>query len=267
MYGREARVASLFQRVLLPPPPTAIPGLEIAARWRPAPGESGVTGDYYDFVALPDGRWGIVIGDVCGKGSIAASYTAMAKYVLRSYAYESRSPAEILQRTNATIYAQFTDGLIEEAPMFVTLFCALYDPATLRFTYAHAGHPLGTLARIDSRMVVPLDQGGPPLGVVADATYHEETLTLHPGDTIALYTDGVVEAARNGHVIEPVRIAEILIAHQEDSAQRMADALLEEAARTAGGEVPDDVTLLILRAGTAAAPIEVAARPAELASG
>lgn len=265
MYGREARVASVFQRVLLPPPAT-IPGLEIAARWRPAPGETKVTGDYYDFIALPNGRWGIVIGDVCGKGTIAASYTAMAKYVLRSYAYESDSPAQILQRTNAALYAQFTGGLSEEAPMFITLLCALYEPETGRFSYAHAGHPLGTLARVDSRVAIALDRGGPPLGVLADAVYHEETLYLSPGDTVALYTDGVVEAARDEHVLEPEHIAAILLAHQEDSAQRVADALLDEVVRLANGEAPDDVTLMILRAGTGVDSLPMSPPPAGLAA-
>jgi len=82
---------------------------------------------------------GIVIGDVCGKGIIAASYTAMARYVLRCFAYETDSPAEILQRTNAAVYAQMTAPDIgEEAPAFITILCAIYDPGTGRMVYSHA---------------------------------------------------------------------------------------------------------------------------------
>ena len=106
-FGREARMASVFQRLLAPPTP-GLPGLDVAACWQPARGDGTVSGDYYDFFPLPDGRWGIVIGDVCGKGTVAASYTTMAKYVLRSYAHEANSPGEILQRTNATLCAQMS---------------------------------------------------------------------------------------------------------------------------------------------------------------
>ncbi|MBI3947990.1 MAG: SpoIIE family protein phosphatase, partial [Armatimonadetes bacterium] len=148
LFGREKRLASIFHRLLRPVAPADVPGLEIAARWQPASGEGTVGGDYYDFIALPDGRWGIVIGDVCGKGTLAASYTAMARYVVRSYAYETESPAEILQRANAALYAQLhTDPTAEERPMFVTILCAIYDPDSGRLAYSHAGHPLGTLVR------------------------------------------------------------------------------------------------------------------------
>ncbi|HOJ21468.1 MAG TPA: SpoIIE family protein phosphatase, partial [Armatimonadota bacterium] len=248
MFHRESRVAEVFQRMLLPQTHTFIEQLEVAVRWRPASGDGQIGGDYYDFIALPGGRWGIVIGDVCGKGTLAASYTAMAKYALRSYAYETGSPAEILRRTNAALYAQLNSTEAHEgAPSFITMLCALYDPSTRQLVYSHAGHPLGTLACANSHVVITLDQGGPPVGVVPDATYQEDVLYLAHGDSLALYTDGVVEASRSEEVIEPARIAELLRMNQENSVHAAADAVLAEAMNAAGGHAADDTTLLVIR--------------------
>jgi sigma-B regulation protein RsbU (phosphoserine phosphatase) len=248
MFHRESHVAQVFQRMLLPQTHTFIEQLEVAVRWRPASGNGQIGGDYYDFIALPGGRWGIVIGDVCGKGTLAASYTAMAKYALRSYAYETGSPAEILRRTNAALYAQLNSTEAHEgAPSFITMLCALYEPSTGQLVYSHAGHPLGTLARANSHVVITLDHGGPPVGVVPDATYREDVLYLAHGDSLALYTDGVVEAARSEEIIEPARIAELLRMNQENSVQAAADAVLAEAMNAAKGHAVDDTTLLVLR--------------------
>lgn len=268
LFSREAHLSAIFQRLLRPPAPAPVPGLDIAFHWQPAQGEAPVSGDYYDFIALPDGRWGIVIGDVCGKGTIAASYTTMAKYVLRSYAFETTSPAEILQRTNAALFAQFTGADADEAaPPFITMLCALYEPATGRLSYSHAGHPLGTLVRLGSPAATPLHRGGPPVGVIPDATYKEEVLYLAPGDTLALYTDGVVEAAGTEELLEPARIGALLAENQDAPVQAAADALIAEVERIGGGRHSDDVTLLVLRVNGSTPPLALPHSTEECAAG
>ena len=156
----------------------------------------------------------------------------------------------------------------EEAPMFVTIFCALYDPATGRLTYSHAGHPLATLVRAGTTPAVTLDSGGPPVGVLSNATYKEGLVYLAPGDVLALYTDGVVEAAGGGgHYLEGPRIAQLLAAHRDEPVQSAADALMHEVARLARGTVTDDVTLVVLRARGDVSPFVLPGAQAELAAG
>ena len=247
LFTQEAHVSGVFQRALRPHP-VAPPGLEVAVEWRPAPGEVELAGDFYDFFRLADGHWLIAIGDVCGHGVVAATYTAMAKYVLRSYAYESNSPAEILRRTNEALVAQMrSEDALDDAPAFITLLCALYHPDTGRVVYSHAGHPLGVVARGDGAPV-PLDRGGPMLGLEAEASFEEGEVSLRPGDTLALYTDGVMEAARGPDVLEPEQIAALLSAHREEPVERALRAVLDEVSRISGGKQYDDLTLVVLRA-------------------
>lgn len=247
LFNEEVRISRIFQRALRPEPSQEPRRLQLAVEWRPAPGPLEVAGDFHDLLALPDARWLIAVGDVCGHGLVAATYTAMAKYVLRAYAYESRSPAEILQRTNLAVYRQLEAGDPEETPAFITVLCAIYDPETGRLLYAHAGHPLGVIARADGSGPLCLDKGGPALGLMADAVYEEGEVLLRPEDILALYTDGVMEAARGGELLESDRIAALLAAHQHESATAALDAVLGEVARLSQGKQYDDLTLLVFR--------------------
>ena len=142
-------------------------------------------GDFYDFIELPDGLIGLVVGDVTDKGVPAALVMATTHSILRAEAPAFVSPSKVLERAN--------DLLVQEIPpqMFVTCLYGVLDPATGRLRYANAGHNL-PMSAPDG--VVELRATGMPLGAMPDMTYEEKEATLAPGDTVLLHSDGLVEA-------------------------------------------------------------------------
>ncbi|CCG01910.1 SpoIIE family protein phosphatase [Blastococcus saxobsidens] len=182
-------LADTLQRSLLPSHLPAIPGVRLAARYR-AGGESAlVGGDTYDVTPLPDGRWMVLIADVCGTGAEAAAVTAVTRHTARAAA--TGSPAEILRAVNAALlHEQGT------APLrFVTACCLVLEPAArgLRVRLGVAGHPLPLVTDPDGD-ARPVGTAGRPLGIDADVEFTETVLELPPGSTLVLYTDGVTEA-------------------------------------------------------------------------
>jgi sigma-B regulation protein RsbU (phosphoserine phosphatase) len=182
-------LADTLQRSLLPSHLPAIPGIQLAARYR-AGGEAAlVGGDTYDVMPLPDGRWMVLIADVCGTGAEAAAVTAVTRHTARAAA--SGSPTEILRAVNsALLHEQGT------APLrFVTACCLVLEPGDQghRARLSVAGHPLPLLAGVagDAR---PVGTAGRPLGIDVDVELTETTIDLPPGASLVLYTDGVTEA-------------------------------------------------------------------------
>ncbi len=180
---QEMRVARNIQKGLFPRHCPQIRGFELAARCQPAR-ETG--GDFYDFIEFDDGRLGIVIADVAGKGMPAALLMADARSAWRAEARNKHSPAEVLRRVNRTLCHDVSLG------GFVTLLYAVLDPTTRQLCLASAAHPLPLLHN-DSG-VQEIEVYGLPLGIQPDVVYDEVAVTLLPGDTLFLYTDGVVEA-------------------------------------------------------------------------
>jgi PAS domain S-box-containing protein len=190
LYGERSYIASRLQQSLLPPHLPDVPGLEIAARFRPAGEAYDVGGDFYDIFETGLGSWAIALGDVCGKGPDAAALTALARHTLRATAIRAKlRPEHILTVLN--------DVLIAEAPsqQFLTVTYAdlrIADSGT-EATVASAGHPLPLLLRGDGR-VEHVGDSGTLLGVVPDPELSATELELSPGDTLVFYTDGVTEA-------------------------------------------------------------------------
>ena len=180
---QELHVARLIQQQFLPKELPDLPGWHVAAHYQPA---REVGGDFYDFLELPDGQLGIVIGDVTDKGVPAALVMATTHSILRAEAARLVSPGDVLRRANAL--------LIEEMPphMFVTCLFAVLDPASGRLRYANAGHDLPYLRT--SEGVVELRATGMPLGLLPDMDYEEKDVVLEPGQEVLLHSDGVVEA-------------------------------------------------------------------------
>lgn len=190
------RVAAI-QRALLPHPIPDIPGLTIAASYKTFD-QAG--GDHYDFRPLrssldgsgadPNGPWLMLIADASGHGPAAAVVMAMLHAILHAYPRDPDGPAELLEHANRHLAAKRIQN------SFVTAYLAVYDPPRRRWTYARAGHnpPLlkkpgvgGSVQRLDA-------VGGVPLGVLDRVRYEEATVDLEPGQTVVMYTDGIIEA-------------------------------------------------------------------------
>ena len=183
---RSERTVDVLRQSLLPTSLPTIPGCELAVRFRPAQAAELVGGDFYDAFAVSDGRWAIIVGDVCGKGAEAAAVTAMARWTLRSLASWSVGPDEALRFLNRAMLGESLEGrFITVAYLLLTL-----ENGTARVSLACAGHPPPILvpASGDPR---ELPSRGTLLGVWPDIRLQTIELTLEHGDTILLYTDGV----------------------------------------------------------------------------
>jgi sigma-B regulation protein RsbU (phosphoserine phosphatase) len=182
-------LADTLQRSLLPSHLPAIPGVQVAARYRPGGGSALVGGDTYDVMPLPDGRWMALIADVCGTGAEAAALTALTRHTARA-ASATGDPAAVLAAVNTALLREQATPL-----RFVTAVCLVLEngPEGHRVGISIAGHPPPLLRTADGE-VVPLGQPAAPLGVDADTVFTDDTVDLPAGCTLLLYTDGVTEA-------------------------------------------------------------------------
>ncbi|HET6395021.1 MAG TPA: SpoIIE family protein phosphatase [Blastococcus sp.] len=183
-------LADTLQRSLLPSHLPAIPGVQVAARYRPGGGSALVGGDTYDVMPLPDGRWMVLIADVCGTGAEAAAVTALTRHTARAAA-AAGSPGEVLCAVNTALLHEQGDGPLR----FVTACCLVLEPTGEghRVRVSVAGHPLPLLRAADGS-VTEVGAPGRPLGIEPDVRFGTATVTLPPGATLVLYTDGVTEA-------------------------------------------------------------------------
>jgi PAS domain S-box-containing protein len=191
--GAESKVhelADTLQRSLLPSHLPAVPGLEIAARYRPGGGSALVGGDTYDVMPLPDGRWMVLIADVCGTGAEAAALTALTRHTARAAA-AAGDPGEVLCAVNTALLHEQGDGPLR----FVTACCLVLEPAEHghRVRVSVAGHPVPLLRSADGT-VTEVGTPGLPLGIDAGVHFVETAVVIAPGATLVLYTDGVTEA-------------------------------------------------------------------------
>jgi sigma-B regulation protein RsbU (phosphoserine phosphatase) len=241
---RELQMARQVQLSLLPAAVPEAPGWEFSARWLPA---RQVAGDYYDFILGQDGQLGMVVADVSDKGMPAALFMALSRSIVRASMDPSLAPAGSIQRANRLICQDSTSG------MFITLFYALLDPKAGQVAYVNAGHNPALYFQRGKRpgqgALSRLGRTGMALGVEAETPYAERSLTLNPGDFLVLYTDGVTDAMdHQGHSFDMDRLESTVLAHREDSAEQIGEAL-ESAIQdfTGGAPVFDDITLLIVR--------------------
>ncbi len=231
---QEMRTAQQIQRSLLPKGVPALSGWTFIPYYKPA---NEVGGDFYDFHAREDGRVGVVIGDVAGKGVPAALVMALTRTMLRTAGQRAASPAEVLSRVNDLLSADVTPG------MFATCFYALLDPRSGRVSYANAGHNQPFLRRADD--VVELTATGMPLGMMPGMSYDDHEVTLSPGDRVLFYSDGLVEAHNpTREMLGFPRLAELVA--DVPNGDAMIPRLLEHLSTFTGPdwEQEDDVTLL-----------------------
>ncbi|MFQ6102447.1 MAG: PP2C family protein-serine/threonine phosphatase [Anaerolineae bacterium] len=208
----------------------------MAAYYQPA---RAVGGDFYDFVEFSDGRLGLIVGDVTDKGVPAAMVMATTRAILRGAAERLVSPGQVLERVN--------ELLCPDIPlnMFVTCLYTLLDPASGRLQYANAGHNLPCRRSKDG--IDELRATGMPLGLMPGMTYEEKETTLAPGESILLYSDGLVEAHDpQREMFGFPRLRGLLASHPGGAA--LIDFLLDKLAEFTGAEweQEDDVTFVTL---------------------
>jgi PAS domain S-box-containing protein len=237
LYERERSTAATLQLSLLPDRLPTAPGVELAARFRPGSAESEVGGDWYDAFALPDGRLVLVVGDVMGKGVIAAAGMGRLRAALRALAFVDPLPESVLRGLDRVFTAT------EDADQIATLVYLLVDPAARRTAVGGAGHiPLVLMRAGEPPVLVDAGRGSTPLGWPEPRT--QQTLELGPGDLLLGLTDGIVE--RRGHDLD-TGLAQVLdcVGAPADS----LEALVEHVESTMLGHTAgrDDATLLAVR--------------------
>ena len=234
---QELQTARLIQHSLLPKRLPEVSGWQLAAYYQPA---REVGGDLYDCFALPDGRLGLVIGDVTDKGIPAAMVMASTRSMLRAAAQSSDSPGEVLARVNNLLYSDTPER------MFVTCFYAILDPVSGKLRYANAGHDLPyRRARED---VGELLARGMPLGLMPEMSYEEREAVVRPGESILFYSDGLVEAHNPAREMFGFPRLKTLLTRTSEPA-RLIPFLLSELENFTGEEweQEDDVTLVTLQ--------------------
>lgn len=238
----ELSVAARIQRSMLPSHFPAFPDrkdFDIHAIMEPA---KEVGGDFYQFFLMDDNRLCFAIGDVSGKGVPAALFMAVTTFLLRSTAAGNITPEEILGRLNT----QLSRG--NDACMFVTLFCGILNLRTGELLYANGGHNPPMLMR-DKEVVGLGPPGGPVVGVMEDAIYRMESLTMNPGETLFTYTDGVTEAFNpNEELFSEERLRTRLSELNGESTPEMIRAVMS-AVESFALDAPraDDITMLAVR--------------------
>ncbi len=248
---QELRVARLIQQTLLPKELPELAGWSLARYYQPA---RAVGGDFYDFIQMANGQFGLVVGDVTDKGVPAALVMATTRAILRGAAAQHDSPGRVLEQAN--------DLLVPDIPrnMFVTCLFSILDPASGRLRYANAGHDLPYRRHGDGAM--ELRATGMPLGLLPGMHYEENEVEIEPGDTVLFYSDGIVEAHNPKREMFSFGRLQSLVAEHAGGAP-LIDFLLAELARFtgAGWEQEDDVTLVTLQRAEATG--QPASAPAE----
>jgi serine phosphatase RsbU (regulator of sigma subunit)/tetratricopeptide (TPR) repeat protein len=245
--AREMTQAGQIQRGFLPDQLPDLPGWSLAAVLVPARETSG---DYYDFIPLPDGRLGIVIADVTDKGAGAALFMASSRTLIRTYSEEfPGEPARVLEHANHRLLLDTHAGL------FVTMFYAVLDPAEGTILYCNAGHNPPFVFN-DGAVGKPasLSKTGVPLGILDGEVWETDILEMQPGDWLVLYTDGVTEAQNvGGEYYEERRIQAFFEealkkgnADQLNAVQLLAAQLEDLQAFIGSAPRSDDLTMLVI---------------------
>ncbi|HVL90165.1 MAG TPA: SpoIIE family protein phosphatase [Actinomycetota bacterium] len=240
----EARLlARTLQESLIPPEPARIPGLEVAAAYRPAGSGEAIGGDFYDVFETANNNWVAVIGDVSGKGADAARVTAAARYTLRAAAMRSTKPRLVLSALN--------DALLHHG---FGRFCTVayshiaFRDGTVRVTVACAGHPLPVIVSPDATIRTE-GRPGTMVGAFEEVVLEDTTFELKPGEAMILYTDGIPEGRRrDGAFYREDRLHAVVAANAVRSAAELCAAITDDVVSFQGGHPRDDIALLVVRA-------------------
>jgi PAS domain S-box-containing protein len=242
LFSDRARVARALQASLLPPSLPEIPGLEVATRYRAAGEGNEIGGDFYDIFDAGYRTWVAVVGDVCGTGPEAAALTGLVRHTIRAAALRERKPVGLLRAVNTVL---LNSDLHPEAFCTLCIATIRISEGVARLNVASGGHPPPVL----------LQAGGPPtwldcrgtiIGITPELHLQSTTVSLAPGDTLLLYTDGLIEArSPSGAFFGESGLDEVL-AGLDGPPEGVVAALLESARAFTAGRLTDDVALMAL---------------------
>jgi PAS domain S-box-containing protein len=245
LFEATRHLARTLQQSLLPRCLPDIPGVRLAGRYRAAAEGQEVGGDFYDAFQIADDRWGVAVGDVCGKGPEAAALTALARWTLRACA--DRDPANALGLLNQAV---MRDHRASPHRFLTCVFGHVSRLATDRveLEIAVGGHPPplvlragGTVERVSAR--------GPLIGVVSGVEHRAQRVVLRSGDTVLLYTDGLTDAQAPARMLSEPDLAELLARTRGLDPDEISERLAEAAA--AGAQPRDDIALLVMQVDSA----------------
>jgi phosphoserine phosphatase RsbU/P len=233
-FSKEAEEARQIQQQLLPNSSLLLPEFAVTGATLPA---GAVGGDWYDYLELPDGKWGLVLADVAGKGIAAALLMSATRSVFRTIAESTASPSEVLAKLNRTLLRDFPVG------RFVTMIYGVLDPAQRTFTFANAGHPWPVILRGTCTKLVETESGL-PLGI-AETSFSESTVTLSDGGRVLLYSDGISEALDHQQEEYGTARLEQLMQCSQISTQEILEDM---RGFSTGQPVFDDATVVLISA-------------------
>jgi serine phosphatase RsbU (regulator of sigma subunit)/PAS domain-containing protein len=241
--AEEHLLALRLQQAIMPPDeqPVEAAGIDVAVRYRPVGEGHLVGGDWYDALLMPSQDVLLVVGDVAGHGIDAVTGMVAARNSLRGLAITGSGPAELLRMLNG-VMCDLTSGVVG------TVVCGLYNPDTSVLRWARAGHLPPVLVRGRTACELPLP-GGVLLGMDPDATYEEATQSLEPGDTLLLFTDGLIEQ-RGESIVDVLRefVATVApVPAGQEGSQPTAAAQADRILATAVSDTDDDACLVAVR--------------------
>jgi serine phosphatase RsbU (regulator of sigma subunit) len=243
LYDEQRQIAETLQLSLLPQHLEPPPGGDVAARYWPAGEASLIGGDFYDAFRIDERRWGVVIGDVCGKGIDAAAITGLVRHTLRAAARTESSPVAVLGEVHL--------ALLDHRPSTFCTVCFLYvsvgDDGRQTLTVSLGGHPPPLLRRANGE-VTEIGRPGSLLGMF-DPVLFESTVDVEPGDTLVFYTDGLTDAPPDQAV--PIEeLIGLVAAEGDEPVAMLADSIrpLKQRRRPRGSS--DDTALVVIRIGT-----------------
>ncbi len=234
--AEEHLLALRLQQAIMPPDeePVEAAGIDVAVRYRPVGEGHLVGGDWYDTLLLPSKDVLLVVGDVAGHGIDAVTGMVAARNSLRGLAITGAGPAELIRMLNG-VMCDLTSGVVG------TVVCGLYNPDTHVLRWARAGHLPPVLVRDGTAAELPLP-GGVLLGMDSDASYEEATQSLRPGDSLLLFTDGLIER-RGDSIVDVLKEFVATLGPEEMTAAAQADQVLANAV----SDTEDDACLVVVR--------------------
>jgi serine phosphatase RsbU (regulator of sigma subunit) len=243
LYAERTHVVRTLQRSLLPDALPEVPGVQLASAYHPVGEGNEVGGDFYDVFSVPSGCW-LVVGDVCGKGTEAAAVTALVRHSIRALALHQDSPAQVLGFVNEVMLSHELFG------RFATVILARLDlsssPGPVRATIASAGHHPPVLLGADGRTCCP-EVSGTLLGVLREARSRDVAVTLEPGASVVLYTDGLTDAGAPRRGISAEELCRHLARGGPASPRALVRRLERLAGARSGGHLRDDIAIVVAR--------------------
>jgi len=239
LYTRESSIAETLQSNLVSEAPEECRGLRFASRYIPAWDEARIGGDFYEVTPLPDGKVGVVIGDVSGKGLAAAIHLAACKYMMKPLMFaHPDDPAAVLTQLNQALNYYFNGSF------FVTMFYGAIDCETGSILYANAGHLPGLLISERGKLHSWLSGTGGPLGAGENWSYQTQRATASPGDVLLLYTDGVTDVPVGNCVLGIEGLENIVFEAGQCPVSELLGTVCDRLAGDAGAVQRDDIALL-----------------------